>query len=153
MSKMSPLEPKDFTKLYLNGEFVDSKSKETFSLRNPKDNSLVVEGISIANSEDVGLAVHYAQEAFKAYSKFTAMQKTACFYKLAVLLEEHLIDILTLDSLTSGNPVSIIPTREKAYIKNTILYYSGWTDKQKGDYLPPDDGKYYIGIVKAFSNQ
>ncbi|KAF2806779.1 aldehyde dehydrogenase [Mytilinidion resinicola] len=132
--------PKDFIKLYLNGEFVDSKSKEKFSLRNPKDNTLVVEGIPIADSEDVDLAVEHADEAFKAYSKFTAGQKTQCFHKLAAILEEQLIDILTLDSLTSGNPVSIIPTREKDYIKNTILYYSGWTDKQKGDYLPADDG-------------
>jgi aldehyde dehydrogenase (NAD+)/retinal dehydrogenase len=141
MGRISPPKPEDFTKLYLNGEFVDSRSRETFSLKNPKDNTLVVEGIPIANSEDVDLAVSYAEEAFKAYSKFTAMQKTTCFHNLAVLLEEHLIDILTLDSLTSGNPVSIIPTREKDYIKNTIIYYSGWTDKQKGDYLPADDGK------------
>jgi acyl-CoA reductase-like NAD-dependent aldehyde dehydrogenase len=59
------LNPADYSgKLYLNGEFVSSKSKDTFSLKNPKDNSSVVEGIPIANSEDVDLAVKYAQEAY-----------------------------------------------------------------------------------------
>jgi acyl-CoA reductase-like NAD-dependent aldehyde dehydrogenase len=143
MGNASGLEPNKFTKLYLNGEYVDSKSKHTFALKNPKDNSIVVEGVSVAGPEDVELAVKYAEEAYNGpWSKFTALQRTECFHKLAALLEDQLIPILTLDSLTSGNPVSIIPTREKNYIKNGILYYSGWTDKQKGDYFPADDGKW-----------
>ena len=129
-------------KIYLNGQFVPSKSKETFSLKNPKDNSIAVEGIPKANAKDIDLAVRYAQEAFNGpWGKFSALQRTECLHKLGALMEEQLIPILTLDSYTSGNPVSLIPTREKNYIKNCILYYSGWTDKQKGDYLPDDDGK------------
>jgi aldehyde dehydrogenase (NAD+)/retinal dehydrogenase len=135
------LNPQDFTKIYLNGAYVDSASKETFSLTNPKDNSFVVGGIPLCGEEDIDLAVQYAEAAFSGpWSKFTAIQRTECFIKLAALVEDQLIPILTLDSLTSGNPVSIIPTREKNYIKNCILYYSGWTDKFKGDYLPADDG-------------
>ena len=141
-SSSSGLSPSKLTKLYLNGEYVDAKSKDTYSVRNPKDNSIVVEGIPIAGAEDVELAVKYAEEAYNGpWRKFTAIQRTECFIKLAALMEEQLIPILTLDSLTSGNPVSIIPTREKNYIKNAILYYAGWTDKQKGDYFPADDGK------------
>ena len=137
------LDPTDYAgKIYLNGEFVQSKSKDVFSLKNPKDNSIAVEGIPISNAEDVDLAVKYAQEAFNGpWSKLTALQRTECLHKLGALMEEQLIPILTLDSYTSGNPVSLIPTREKNYIKNCILYYSGWTDKQKGDYFPDDDGK------------
>lgn len=138
----SKLDPKTFTKLYLNGEYVAAKSKDTYSLKNPKDNSVVLEGIPIAGPEDVDLAVKYAQAAYDGpWRTFSAIQRTECFNRLAALMEEQLIPILSLDSLTSGNPVSIIPTREKTYIKNAILYYAGWTDKQKGDYLPADDGK------------
>ncbi len=137
------LNPQDFTKIYLNGAYVESASKETFSLTNPKDNNFVVGGIPICGEEDINLAVQYAEDAFNGpWSKFTAMQRTECFHKLAALVEDQMIPILTLDSLTSGNPVSIIPTREKNYIKNCLLYYSGWTDKFKGDYLPADDGSY-----------
>jgi acyl-CoA reductase-like NAD-dependent aldehyde dehydrogenase len=129
-------------KIYLNGQLVSSKSKETFSLKNPKDNSIVVEGIPKANADDIDLAVKYAQEAFDGpWRKFTALQRAECLNKLGALMEEQLIPILTLDSYTSGNPVSLIPTRERNYIKNCILYYAGWTDKQKGDYLPDDDGE------------
>ena len=137
-----PLDPRKFTKkIYLNGAYVDSQSPHTFSLKNPKDGSTVVDGIPICEAADVDAAVAHAEAAFNGpWSKFTAMQRMTCFHKLAELVEEQLVPILTLDSLTSGNPVSIIPTREKNYIKNTILYYSGWCDKQKGDYFPADDG-------------
>jgi aldehyde dehydrogenase (NAD+)/retinal dehydrogenase len=141
-SSAKELDPKSFNKLYINGAFVVSSSKRTFAVKNPKDNSIVADGIPIANQDDVNVAVKRAEEAFYGpWSKFSAMQRTECLHKLATLMEEHIIPILTLDSLTSGNPVSLIPTREKNYIKNCILYYSGWTDKHKGDYLPADDGK------------
>lgn len=146
-SAMMP-NPGLFSKIYLNGEYVTPKSTETFSLRNPKDNSLVVEGVPTGGQADVDLAVQYAEEAYYngPWSKFTAIQRSECLRKLADLLEDRLIDILTLDSLTSGNPVSIIPTREKNYIKNNIMYYAGWTDKQRGDYFPADDG--FVKLVR-----
>ena len=145
MGSFSPakdLDPTSYNKLYINGSFVASSSKRTFAVKNPKDNSIVADDIPIAHEDDVDLAVRHAEEAFRGpWSKFSALQRTKCLHKLAAIMEEQLIPVLTLDSLTSGNPVSLIPTREKNYIQNCILYYSGWTDKQKGDYFPADDGK------------
>lgn len=136
------LDPKDFNKLYLNGEYVASKSKDTYSLKNPKDNSEVILDVPTANGEDIDAAVAYAEAAFRGpWSKFTAVQRTRCFLKLANLIDDKLASILTLDSQTSGIPVSLAPVRELNYIKNCVLYYAGWTDKQKGDYFPDDDGK------------
>lgn len=136
------LSPKTFSRLYINGEYVESTSSKFLTLRNPKDNSLVTDGVPIANEADVNLAVKHAQEAFRGpWSKMTAIARSQCLLKLASLLEEHLLPILTLDSMTSGNPVSLIPTRETTYIRNCLLYYAGWTDKLKGDYFPADDGK------------
>lgn len=142
MGDIPKLEPAGFAgKLFLNGALENAKSKFTYSLRNPKDDSLVVDGIAIAGREDVDIAVQNAEKAFRgAWSTFTALQRAECLIKLAALLEENLVPILTLDSLTSGNPTSIIPTRERTYIKNCVLHYAGWTDKFKGDYLPADDG-------------
>ena len=133
--------PGSYTKLYLNGQYVSSQSGKSYTLHNPKDGATVVDAIPVAGPKDVDLAVEYAEKAFKGpWRSFTGAQRTECFLKLAKLIDEHLVDILTLDSHTSGNPTSIIPTREKTYIKNTITYYAGWTDKQSGDYFPADDG-------------
>ncbi|KAK5453302.1 hypothetical protein LTS15_006487 [Exophiala xenobiotica] len=141
------LEPTHYTKLFLNGKYVASKSEQTYGLKNPKDNSVVVENIPIAGPADVEAAVSYAEEAFQGpWSRFTAIQRTECLLKLASLLDEELIPILTLDSLTSGIPVSLAPVRERNYIRNCLLYYAGWTDKQKGDYFPADDG--FVKLVR-----
>jgi len=136
------MDPKDYTKLFLNGQYVVAKNQETYSLKNPKDNTVVVDKIPVAGPADVDAAVKYAEEAFHGpWSRFTAFQRTECLLKLASLLEEELMPILTLDSLTSGIPVSLAPVRERNYIRNCVLYYAGWTDKQRGDYFPADDGK------------
>ncbi|EME43725.1 hypothetical protein DOTSEDRAFT_53045 [Dothistroma septosporum NZE10] len=135
------LDPKTYTGLYLNGAYVPPQSGQSYGLKNPKDGSEVTNAIPIAGAADVDEAVKYAEAAFQGpWKKFSAAQRTECFNRLAQLVDKYLVDILTLDSYTSGNPTSIIPTREKTYIKNTIAYYAGWTDKQAGDYLPADDG-------------
>lgn len=137
------LNPASYNKLYLNGQYVAAQSGETYSLKNPKDNTVVINNVPVAGTADVEAAVKHAEEAFCGpWSKFTAIQRTECFLKLASLLEEELTLILTLDSLTSGIPVSLAPVRERNYIRNCVLYYAGWTDKQKGDYFPADDGKW-----------
>lgn len=137
------LDPKVYNKLYLNGQYVAAQSKETYTLKNPKNNAIVTDKVPIAGPTDVDLAVKHAEEAFYGpWSQFTALQRTECLLKLATLLEAELTPILTLDSLTSGIPVSLAPIRERNYIRNCVLYYAGWTDKQKGDYYPADDGKW-----------
>ncbi|KAJ4244002.1 hypothetical protein NW762_014615 [Fusarium torreyae] len=141
------LNPKEYSKLFLNGQFVDANNTETYSLKNPKDNSPVIDSVPIAGLKDVDEAVEYAEKAFRGpWSSFTALQRTECLLKLASLLDEELMPILTLDSLTSGVPVSLAPIRERNYIRNCVLYYAGWTDKQKGDYFPADDG--FVKLVK-----
>ncbi|KAH6871230.1 aldehyde dehydrogenase mitochondrial precursor [Thelonectria olida] len=141
------LNPKSYSKLFLNGQYVAAKSKETYTLKNPKDNTIIIDNVPIAGPADVGAAVKHAEEAFHGpWGRFTAIQRTECLLKLASLLDEELMPILTLDSLTSGVPVSLAPTRERNYIRNCALYYAGWTDKQKGDYFPDDDG--FVKLVR-----
>jgi acyl-CoA reductase-like NAD-dependent aldehyde dehydrogenase len=118
--------PADLTKLYIKGEYVEAKSGKTYTLYNPSDDSIVSDKIPIANVVDVDAAVAAARDAFTGpWSKFTGAQRSACLRKLADLLEEEdwLIKILTIDVLSTGNPVSLIPTREKSYIMGQLLYY------------------------------
>lgn len=118
--------PFSFHKVYVNGEYVESNSQDYYSLFNPKDGSLVAEKIPIADRVDVDITVKHAEAAFNGpWATFSAAQRSECLRKLADLLETRLHDVLLLDSLTTGNPVSLIPTREKNYIKNNLLYY-GW---------------------------
>ncbi|KAJ5080814.1 hypothetical protein N7456_013524, partial [Penicillium angulare] len=136
-------------KLYINGEYVQGKSGEWYTLYNPNDDQVISDKIPIAGESDIDDAVNSAQDAFYGpWSKFTSAQRGACLRKLADILneDERLEKILTLDSLSTGNPISIIPTREKNYIMGQLNYYAGWTDKMRGDYFPADDG--FVKIVR-----
>ncbi|KAI3113374.1 hypothetical protein CBS147333_2812 [Penicillium roqueforti] len=147
MSLLNSSIPIIFNQLYLNGAYSASHSSESISILNPKDNTLVADGIPIADDVDVDNAVRFAEAAFNGpWSKFSATERSACFHRLINLLEEKLPGILRLDSLTTGNPVSLIPTRESNYIRDCLLYYAGWTDKQRGDYFPDDDG--FVKLVR-----
>ncbi|OAA65378.1 Aldehyde/histidinol dehydrogenase [Niveomyces insectorum RCEF 264] len=141
--------PAELTKLYINGEYVEARSGRTYTLHNPTDDSVVSEKIPIAGAEDIDAAVDAAEKAFRGeWSRFSGQQRTACLRRLAALLDEdnRLESILRLDTLSTGNPVSLIPTREKNYIMGQLSYYAGWTDKLRGDYFPADDG--FVKLVR-----
>lgn len=118
------LSPTSYDKLYINGEYVAAKSSATLELRSPITNDLVTDKVPIAGQEDVDIAVAHAEAGFNGpWSQFTAAQRSACLRKLADLLETEVEPILTLDTLTMGSPVSLIPTRENGYIRSCLLYY------------------------------
>ncbi|KAM5374844.1 hypothetical protein ACJZ2D_006338 [Fusarium nematophilum] len=143
----SMLGPGDFGKLYINGEYVPAQSDKTLTLVNPKDNALVADNVPIAGEEDVELAVRHAEQAFAGpWASFSGNERAACLLKLADLLEQRLDDIMYLDSLTTRDPVWLMSTREKGYIRSCVRYYAGWTDKQRGDYFPDEDG--FVKLVR-----
>ncbi|KAH7127995.1 aldehyde dehydrogenase domain-containing protein [Dactylonectria estremocensis] len=139
--------PISFHNVYINGQYIESHSKQSLTLFNPKDGTLVAQDIPIADETDVDLAVTHAEEAFHGpWADFSATERGKCFHRMVNLLDERLPEILYLDSLTTGNPISLIPTRETNYIKNCLLYYAGWIDKFRGDYLPADDG--FVKLIR-----
>lgn len=116
--------PVAWDKIYLNGQYVPSESQDTLTLINPKNDEVIAQNIPTSNEADVDKAVEHAESAFKGpWASFSSAQRAECLRRLADLLDEKLPEILQLDSLTTGNPVSLVPTREKSYIKNCLLYY------------------------------
>ena|SRR5271154_6422339 len=93
----SPASQPALPSFYLTGDDASAISQETYVLRNPNDGSIEADQEPIAGSEDVDAAVKYAEEAFnRPWSKFSAMQRTTCFYKLIELLENRFVEIPTL---------------------------------------------------------
>ncbi|OQV09719.1 hypothetical protein CLAIMM_13811 [Cladophialophora immunda] len=113
--------PTELTKFYINGEYVEPSTDEVFTVRNPKDDTVVSDHVPVGAQEDVDAAVRHAEAAFKGeWSTFTSAERARCLYRLSDILDEHLGDLLRLDTLTGGHPVSLIPTREKNYIVNGL---------------------------------
>ena len=92
------------TKLFINGEFVDSAARGRIPVLNPYDNSQICE-ISEARAEDVDLAVEFATAAQKTWGRSDASQRGRLLLKLADAIEANAEELIQLESRDTGHPV------------------------------------------------
>lgn len=88
-------------KLFLNGEWLDSASGETFEDINPA----TLEPIGLfqkASSDDVNHAVDSAEEAFDSWRTTPPPQRAKILYRAARLLEERKEDLARLMAIENG---------------------------------------------------
>lgn len=81
-----------------------------FTLKNPKNDSVIAADLKEASEADIGKAVKYATEAFKTgeWSKFSGSERGKCLNKLADLIDENVDRIAYLESIASGRPISFV---------------------------------------------
>lgn len=96
----------DAIRHYINGEFVDSASGETFDVLEPTTNETYVQAAS-GNEEDINRAVAAAKKAFDEgpWPRMLPRQRAAILYKIAdelVALGDQLAEI---ESFDSGLPI------------------------------------------------
>lgn len=79
----------ELTKLYINGEYVEAKGNNSYTLYNPSNDSIISDKIPIAGEADVDAAIEAAENAFNGpWSEFSGVQRSTCLRKLVDLLEE-----------------------------------------------------------------
>ncbi|KFY72131.1 hypothetical protein V499_07702 [Pseudogymnoascus sp. VKM F-103] len=93
------------TRLYINGEFVESSDKKTFKLYSPPTHELVAE-VYEASVEDTNRAVAAAKIAQPAWAKLSPTQRGEPMKKLAALLRKHHNELAYLEAVSMGRPVS-----------------------------------------------
>ncbi|MGG1571961.1 aldehyde dehydrogenase family protein [Fictibacillus sp. NRS-1165] len=124
-------------KLFINGEWVPSKSGKTFETLNPSTGevlALVAEG----GKEDIGLAVDAARKAFDSgyWSKMSAAKRSYLIYKLADLMEENREELAQLDTLDNGKPIRETMNADVPLAIEHFRYYAGWATKIVGQTIP-----------------
>lgn len=125
-----------FTKLFINGEFVDSVSGKTFETIDPR-NGEVIAMIAEGDKEDVDLAVKAARTAFDhgPWPRMPGSERAKIMMKLADLIEENLEELAALDSLDAGKLFSLGKAMDIPDIIGLIRYYAGAADKIHGSTL------------------
>lgn len=91
-------------RLFINGEFVESKAGKKFEVVNPATEK-VAASVFEAGVEDVDAAVAAAKAAFPAWSELGAEARGAYLFKLADALEKRLPELSYLDAISMGKPV------------------------------------------------
>lgn len=93
------------TRLFINGKFVESSDKKTFTLKSPTTHEEVAQ-VYEATDRDTDDAVAAARAAFPAWSALGPKERGAYFTKLATLVRESSAELARLEALSMGRPVS-----------------------------------------------
>ncbi len=141
-------------KLYINGQFVESKSQKTFDTYNPATGE-VLASVYEANAEDIDLAVKAARKAFDEgpWSKMSPANRSRLMYKLADLMEANSDELAQLETLDNGKPIRETTNADIPLAVEHMRYYAGWSTKIVGQTIPVN-GPYFnytrheaVGVV------
>ncbi|RDX89598.1 Aldehyde dehydrogenase family 2 member C4 [Mucuna pruriens] len=123
-----------FTKLFINGEFLDSVSGKTFETVDPRTEEVITE-IAEANKEDVDIAVRAAREAFDfgPWPRMPGAERAKIMVKWAELIEQNVEEIAALDTIDGGKLFSWCKAVDVPEASNILRYYAGAADKIHGD--------------------
>lgn len=95
-------------KLFINGQFVESRGGKLFDVINPADETVICQTVA-ATPEDVDFAVESARTAFDdgEWRKMDDYQRGKLIYKLADLIEQNTEWLAYFESLNNGKPLSL----------------------------------------------
>ena len=124
-------------KLYINGQFVESKSGKTFNSYNPATGE-VLATVYEAQAEDIDEAVKAARKAFDEgpWSKMNPAERSRLMYKLADLMEENNEELAQLETLDNGKPNRETTHADIPLAIEHMRYYAGWCTKIVGQTIP-----------------
>jgi aldehyde dehydrogenase (NAD+) len=141
--------------LLIGGKRLPAASGRYFETINPATER-VISLVSEADGADVDAAVRSARAAFEGpWGHMRAAERGRLLLKFAEGIRQHEDELVELESLDSGKPVSAIRRQDMPAVLDTLTYYSGWADKIKGDVIPArTDALTYsvrepIGVVGA----
>jgi aldehyde dehydrogenase (NAD+) len=141
--------------LLIDGRRVPSVSGRTFKSLNPATEK-VLAIIAEGNEADVDLAVAAARRAFDGpWRTMRAAERGHILLRWAELLKKHADEIVEIESLDGGKPISATLRQDFPAAVDTLTYYAGWADKISGDVISTrDDALTYtvrepVGVVAA----
>ncbi|ORY21001.1 aldehyde dehydrogenase domain-containing protein [Naematelia encephala] len=119
--------------IFINNEWVEASSSETFSTTNPATGEKSLD-FAHASKEDVDKAVKAARKAFKTTwgNNIQATKRAAVLFKLADLMERDTERLAALESITTGKGIRMVRTTELADSIACLRYYAGLADKLHG---------------------
>ena len=142
-------------RLLINGQEVEPLSGRFLDILNPATEE-VIAIVAEADASDIDRAVRAARKAFEgAWGAMRAADRGLVLSRFAQLLEDHADELVELESLDTGKPLSAVRRQDLPAAIDTLRYYAGWADKINGQVIPArHDALTYtirepIGVVGA----
>ncbi|KAI3931522.1 hypothetical protein MKW92_011124 [Papaver armeniacum] len=132
----------NYTKLFINGEFVNSASGKTFPTLDPRTGNVIAH-VAEGDAEDINRAVAAARKAFDEgpWPKMTAYVKGT--FAFMDLIDKHTDELAALETWDNGKTYEQAAQIELPMISRIIRYYAGWADKIHGLTVQAD-GPYHV---------
>ncbi len=127
------------TRLFIGGEFVDSRAGTTFPVFNPHDGSTIAE-VAEAREADVDRAVAAARRAFPGWRRMAAAERGRLLLKLADRIEAEGESLARLETQDTGHPLRDSRTLDVPRTAATFRYFGGMADKLQGSVVPVEPG-------------
>src|SRR5579862_7984397 len=151
----SPLNALKQADLLIGGESRPSQSGRYFDSVDPATEQVIAR-VAEADAADIDAAVAAARGALQGdWGQIRAADRGQALVRLAELVRKHQDELVELESLDSGKPVSAIRRQDLPAVLDTLAYYAGWADKINGQVIParPDALTYTVrdpvGVVGA----
>src|SRR6266446_4692781 len=124
-------------KMLIDGKWVNAASGKTFPTYNPATGEVLAQ-VAEGDRQDIDAAVKAARKAFDSgpWSRLTASERGKLVWKLADLLEEHLEEFATLETLDNGKPLTVARAADVPLAVDMFRYMAGWATKLEGTTIP-----------------
>src|SRR5579885_3809674 len=122
--------------LYINGEWLESKSKKSFPVYDPSTEEVIAQ-VPDANSEDVDRAVAAAKRAFEegAWATTTPQERGRVLFRLAEKIRQNAATLAELECRNTGKPI-VEAEYDIADVATCFEYYGGLANKVTGQVNP-----------------
>jgi betaine-aldehyde dehydrogenase len=134
------------SRMYINGEFVDSSSGRWFSVYDPSTEEVIAE-VPDGNAADIDAAVRAARSAFDAgpWQHVTAAERGRLLLRLADKIRQDAARLAALEARNSGKPI-IEAEFDIADAATCFEYYGGLANKVLGSVNPVPDNALSLSL-------
>ncbi|XP_074349600.1 benzaldehyde dehydrogenase, mitochondrial-like isoform X2 [Apium graveolens] len=115
----------NYTKLLINGQFVDSASGKTFPTLDPRTGEVIAD-IAEGDAEDINRAVSAARKAFDEgpWPRMAPYERSQIMLRFADLVGRHNDDIAALETWDNGKPYEQAAKAEIPMLVRLFRYYA-----------------------------
>ncbi|HEY5889472.1 MAG TPA: aldehyde dehydrogenase family protein [Acidimicrobiia bacterium] len=131
--------------LFIDGKFVNPKSKKYFSTVNPATEEPLAE-VAEADEADVNAAVKAARAAHTdVWGPMPGGERAKHIFRIARMIQERSRELAVLETLDGGKPIKESRDVDLPLVANHFFYYAGWADKL--DYAFPGIRPESLGVA------
>ena len=125
--------------MYINGEWVDSASNQTFAIIDPATEEVMAQ-VPYANAEDVDRAVAAAKAAFETgpWASTTPQERGRVLFRLAEKIRQNAAKLAEVEARNCGKPI-VEAEFDMNDVATCFEYYGGMATKILGTVNPVPD--------------